>query len=305
MADENLTKAIRQIRGQGTNRPCIKSFFDEASFTYSYVVYDDVAKKAAIIDSVLDYDAASGRLHYQSAEALLDFIKSNGLQLEWLLETHAHADHLSAAPYLQNKLGGKITIGEHITTVQQTFGKLFNAGTEFQRDGSDFDRLWKDGDEFTIGSINVSVLHVPGHTPACIAYVVGDVVFVGDTMFMPDYGTARADFPGGDARQLFQSAKRILALPPQTKLYMCHDYLPSGRNIYQCETSVEAERSMNIHIHDGITEEEFVAMRTKRDAGLAMPRLIMPSVQVNMRAGHFPPAEDNGLVYLKIPVNAV
>ena len=219
--------------------------------------------------------------------------------------THAHADHLSAAPYLQQKIGGKIAIGEHIVIVQETFGKLFNAGTDFERDGSDFDRLWKDGDRFRIGNLDVTVLHVPGHTPACIAYVIGDAVFVGDTMFMPDYGTARADFPGGDARTLYQSAMRLLSLPPETRLFMCHDYLPEGRKDYVWETTVEAERKANVHIHEGVSEDEFVAMREARDKTLAMPRLILPSVQVNMRAGHLPPAEDNGVIYLKIPVNAV
>ena len=236
---------------------------------------------------------------------MIDYVTSHNLKVMWLLETHAHADHLSAAPYLQQKLGGKIAIGEHITTVQQVFGKLFNAGTEFERDGSQFDALFKDGDTFTIGNLPVTVMHVPGHTPACLAYVVGEAVFVGDTMFMPDYGTARADFPGGDARALFRSLRRILALPPETRLFMCHDYLPKGRSEYVWETTVAAEREGNIHAHDGITEDEFVAMREARDATLDMPRLILPSVQVNMRAGHLPPPDDNGITYLKLPVNAV
>ena len=233
------------------------------------------------------------------------YVQEQGLKVEWLLETHAHADHLSAAPYLQEKLGGKIAIGEHIVTVQNVFGKLFNAGTDFQRDGSDFDHLFADGDTFKIGNIDVTVMHVPGHTPACVAYVVGDAVFVGDTMFMPDYGTARADFPGGDARKLYRSMRRILSLPDTTRLFMCHDYLPEGRTEYVWETTVAEERKHNIHAHDGITEDAFVEMRTERDKTLDMPRLILPSVQVNMRAGHLPPAEDNGVRYLKVPLNGV
>jgi glyoxylase-like metal-dependent hydrolase (beta-lactamase superfamily II) len=254
---------------------------------------------------VLDFDPASGRTSFASADSIIAYVAQQGLAVDWLLETHAHADHLSAAPYLQQKLGGKIAIGEHIVTVQNVFGKLFNAGTDFQRDGSDFDQLFADGDHFHIGKLDVTVLHVPGHTPADIAYVIGDAVFTGDTMFMPDYGTARADFPGGNARQLFQSLRRILSLPATTRLFMCHDYLPAGRTEYAWETTVEAERKGNVHAHDGITEDEFVAMREARDATLDMPRLILPSVQVNMRAGHMPAADDNGITYLKIPVNAV
>ncbi|OCC25174.1 MBL fold metallo-hydrolase [Croceicoccus estronivorus] len=286
-------------------RPEIRSFFDESTSTVTYVVYDRATREAAVIDSVLDFDQASGRISYASADKVIDFICSENLKVMWLLETHAHADHLSAAPYLQQKVGGKIAIGEHIVTVQQTFGKLFNAGTEFERDGSDFDRLFADGDTFGLGNLEVSVLHVPGHTPACIAYAIGDAVFVGDTMFMPDYGTARADFPGGDARKLFRSLRRILSLPPATRLFMCHDYLPAGRSEYAWETTVAAERDGNIHAHDGISEDEFVAMREGRDATLAMPRLILPSVQVNMRAGHMPPPESNGVTYLKIPINLI
>lgn len=296
---------IERARADGALRPEIEGFFDPDTYTVTYVVYDKASSEAAIVDSVLDYDPASGRTSFDSADRVFDFITSNNLQVKYLLETHAHADHLSAAPYLQEKLGGKIAIGEHITTVQDVFGKLFNAGTEFQRDGSDFDVLFADGDTFAIGNLPVTVLHVPGHTPACIAYVIGDAVFVGDTMFMPDYGTARADFPGGDARQLFRSLRRILELPDETRLFMCHDYLPSGRTEYVWETSVAAERHNNIHAHDGVSEDDFVAMRETRDATLDMPRLILPSVQVNMRAGHLPPAEDNGVVYLKMPVNAV
>lgn len=286
-------------------RPEIASFFDPATFTVTYVVHDPATMEAAVVDSVLDFDPNSGRTKTDSADAVIDYVVSHKLKVIWLLETHAHADHFSAAPYLQEKLGGKIAIGAQITAVQQVFGKLFNAGTEFERDGSQFDALFQDGDSFTIGNLPVTVMHVPGHTPACIAYVVGDAVFVGDTMFMPDYGTARADFPGGNARTLFRSLRRILSLPPETRLFMCHDYLPKGRSEYVWETTVAAERESNIHAHDGITEDEFVAMRETRDATLDMPRLILPSVQVNMRAGHLPPADENGVTYLKIPVNAV
>jgi glyoxylase-like metal-dependent hydrolase (beta-lactamase superfamily II) len=305
MVDPALTKASAQVSAAQAGVPVIKALFDEPTNTVTYVVHDAETRRAAVIDSVLDFDPASGRTSFASADAVIAYVAEKGLTVDWLLETHAHADHLSAAPYLQQKLGGKIAIGEHILIVQSTFGKLFNAGSDFQRDGSDFDHLLKDGDQFSIGNLSVTVLHVPGHTPACIAYVIGDAVFVGDTMFMPDYGTARADFPGGDARTLYRSARRILALPAQTRLFMCHDYLPEGRDDYIWETTVEAEREANVHIHDGVTEDAFVAMREARDATLAMPRLILPSVQVNMRAGHFPPAEDNGVVYLKIPVNAV
>lgn len=296
---------VEQALADATKWPEVKGFFDDATFTVTYVVSDLATNEAAIVDSVLDYDPASGRTSYASADEVIDYITSNNLKVKYLLETHVHADHLSAAPYIQEKLGGKIAIGEHIVTVQNVFGKLFNAGTEFQRDGSDFDVLFADGDQFQIGNLPVTVLHVPGHTPACIAYVIGDAVFVGDTMFMPDYGTARADFPGGDARQLFQSLRRILALPAETRLFMCHDYLPAGRNQYVWETTVAAERAGNVHAHDGVSEDEFVKMREARDATLDMPRLILPSVQVNMRAGHMPPADDNGVVYLKMPVNAV
>lgn len=305
MPDTVLTEASSQVAAAETAPPIVKAMFDEPTNTVTYVVHDPETRRAAIIDSVLDFDPASGRTCFRSAEAVIAYVREHDLTVDWLLETHAHADHLSAAPYLQKALGGQIAIGEHIVTVQQTFGKLFNAGSDFRRDGADFDRLWKDGDRFAIGHLSASVLHVPGHTPACIAYVIGDAVFVGDTMFMPDYGTARADFPGGDARTLFRSARRILSLPPQTRLFMCHDYLPAGRSQYAWESTVETERRSNIHIRDGVTEDEFVAMREARDATLDMPRLILPSVQVNMRAGHMPQAEDNGVVYLKIPVNAI
>ena len=305
MTDSALQAARSQIAAAQAGVPQIKAFFDAATFTVTYVVHDPESRHAAIIDSVLDYDPASGRTSFSSADAVIAYVEEKELAVDWHLETHAHADHLSAAPNLQQKLGGKIAIGEHIVTVQEVFGKLFNAGSDFERDGSDFDHLWKDGDQFKIGNLDVTVLHVPGHTPACIAYVIGDAVFVGDTMFMPDYGTARADFPGGDARTLYQSARRLLSLPPETRLFMCHDYLPAGRTEYVWETTVGAERAANVHIHDGIVEDDFVAMREARDKTLAMPRLILPSVQVNMRAGHMPPPDENGVTYLKIPVNAV
>ncbi|WAT16695.1 MBL fold metallo-hydrolase [Aurantiacibacter sp. MUD11] len=301
----SATELVERAQQDPALRPEIEAFFDGATYTVSYVVYDPATKEAAIIDSVLDFDQSSGRTSHLSADKVIDFVKSNDLKVTWLLETHAHADHLSAAPYLQEQVGGKIAIGEHIKTVQGVFGKLFNAGTEFQLDGSQFDHLFSDGDTFNIGNLEVEVLHVPGHTPACIAYVIGDAVFVGDTMFMPDYGTARADFPGGDARQLFRSLRRILSLPAETRLFMCHDYLPKGRDTYVWETTVAAEREGNIHAHDGVSEDEFVQMREARDATLDMPRLILPSVQVNMRAGRMPPPDDNGVTYLKLPVNAV
>ena len=305
MSDSAIDKAHTQIGQAKPHAMEIKAFFDPPTFTVTYVVSDKNTQRAAIIDSVLDFDPASGRTSFSSADAVIAYVEQKGLGIDWHLETHAHADHLSAAPYLQQKLGGKIAIGEHIVTVQETFGKLFNAGSEFQRDGSDFDQLWKDGDQFRIGELDVTVMHVPGHTPACIAYVIEDAVFVGDTMFMPDYGTARADFPGGDARTLFRSLRSILSLPEKTRLFMCHDYLPEGRSEYVWETTVGDERARNIHAHDGVSEDEFVAMREARDKTLDMPRLILPSVQVNMRAGHLPPADDNGVTYLKLPVNAV
>lgn len=299
------TESIQQALINPALRAEIRGFFDPDTFTVTYVVYDPATREASIVDSVLDFDPASGRTATTSADAVIEYVTSENLKVTWLLETHAHADHLSAAPYIQQRLGGKIAIGEHIATVQGVFGKLFNAGTEFARDGSQFDALFADGDSFMLGTLPVTVLHVPGHTPACIAYVVGDAVFVGDTMFMPDYGTARADFPGGDARQLYRSLRRILALPAETRIFLCHDYLPDGRSEYVWETTVADERAGNVHAHDGISEDEFVAMREARDATLAMPRLILPSVQVNMRAGHMPPPGDNGVTYLKLPVNAV
>ncbi len=303
-ADRVLDQARAQIAARGAT-PAIRAFFDLPTNTVSYVVHDPETKKAAIIDSVLDFDPASGRVSHASADAIIAHVEAEGLKVDWLLETHAHADHLSAAPYIQAKLGGKIAIGREIVTVQSVFGKIFNAGPAFQRDGSDFDHLFADGDTFEIGALKVIVLHVPGHTPACLAYVIEDAVFAGDTMFMPDYGTARADFPGGDARTLYRSLRRILSLPPQTRIFLCHDYLPATRDTYRWETTVAEERRSNIHAHDGVSEEAFVAMREARDKTLGMPRLILPSIQVNMRAGHLPPAEDNGVTYLKIPVNVL
>jgi len=253
---------------------------------------------------VLDYEAASGRTKTKSADQVIAMVESENLTVEWILETHVHADHLSAAPYLHNKLGGKIGIGAHITDVQNIFGNLFNAEPEFRRDGSQFDHLFTDGDTFAIGGLTATAMHTPGHTPACMTYHIGDALFVGDTMFMPDFGTARCDFPGGDARVLYQSIQRLLALPPETRMFMCHDYMPNGREM-QYETTVGEQKASNLHVHDGVSEDEFVAMRSAKDKTLSMPTLILPSVQVNMRAGELPPAEDNGVRYLKIPLDAV
>ena len=283
-------------------KPEVQAFFDDATNTISYVVKDPTSTACAVIDSVMDIDYAAGRITYEQADAIIAFIEENGLDLEWLIETHVHADHLSAAPYIQQRLGGRIGIGEHITTVQETFGKIFNEGTEFQRDGSQFDALFKDGDTYRIGNMTVIAMHTPGHTPACMTHVVGDTGFVGDTLFMPDGGSARADFPGGDAGELYDSIQKVLALPDETRLFMCHDYGPNGRDI-QWQTSVAAEKAHNIHVGGGKTKAEFVAYRTERDAGLAVPRLIIPSLQVNMRAGEMPPADDAGDVFFKVPIN--
>ena len=284
-------------------RPIVTHFFDEPTNTFSYVVQDPDSSACAIIDSVLDFDYAAGRTDVRSANQIIAFVREKRLEVAWILETHVHADHLSAAPYLHDQLGGKTGIGAHIVEVQEIFGKAFNAGTEFARDGSQFDALFKEGDTFNTGALEGRVLHTPGHTPACLTYVVGDAAFVGDTLFMPDYGTARCDFPGGDARTLYHSIQKVLSLPEQTRLFLCHDYKAPGRELFQHETSVAEQRKTNVHVHDGISEEEFVKMRTERDATLGMPRLIIPSVQVNMRAGELPPAEDNGQVYLKVPIN--
>lgn len=286
-------------------QPKVDAFFDPATFTYSYVVSDPTTKHCAIIDSVLDYDPASGRTSFASADRLIAHVHEHKLTVDWLLETHVHADHLSAAPYLKRELGGKLGIGANITVVQNTFGKLFNAGCEFATDGSQFDHLFADGDTFTIGSIKAHALHTPGHTPACMTYVIGDAGFVGDTLLMPDYGTARCDFPGGSAHTLYQSIRKLFSLPGETRLFMCHDYKAPGRDDYRFETTVAEERAHNVHVHEGISEEDFVAMRSKRDATLGMPTLILPSVQVNMRAGQLPPAEENGTRYLKIPLDVL
>lgn len=284
-------------------QPDVATFFDAASNTFSYVVSGPDGA-CAVIDSVLDFDYASGRVAYALADAVIAHVRGRGLEVVWLLETHVHADHLSAAPYIQKQLGGRIAIGAGIRVVQETFGKVFNEGTEFQRDGSQFDRLFDDGDAFEIGGLSGRVLHTPGHTPSCVTYVVGDAAFVGDTLFMPDGGTARADFPGGDARALYRSIRRVLELPPETRLFICHDYGPNGRAILN-ETTVAEERAHNIHVRDSVSEDEFVAVRTARDASLAMPRLIIPSLQVNMKVGALPPVEAEGRRYLKVPIDGL
>ncbi len=282
----------------------VKAFFDPATWTVSYVVFDAPGGHCALVDSVLDYDPKSGRTRTDSADQLIAFVREQNLTVDWILETHAHADHLSAAPYLRKHLGGKIAIGGKITQVQNVFKGIFHLEPEFATNGSQFDHLFEDGDTFAIGTLQAQALSVPGHTPACMAYQVGDAVFVGDTLFMPDVGTARCDFPGGNAHTLYQSVRKLLSLPAETRLFMCHDYPPEGREA-QWECTVADQRARNIHVHDGVSEAEFVAMRTKRDAGLAMPVLILPSVQVNIRAGELPPPEANGVSYLKIPLNAL
>jgi glyoxylase-like metal-dependent hydrolase (beta-lactamase superfamily II) len=307
-ADQPLEAAaalVSRALADPRQRPVVQGFFDEPTFTVSYVVHDPATKQAAIVDSVLDYDPDSGRTSSAFADRIVAYVEQHGLTVQWLIETHAHADHLSAAPYLQQKLGGKLVIGEHIVTVQTVFGKLFNAGTEFARDGSQFDRLFKDGETFRLGDIDAIVLHVPGHTPADLAYAIGDAVFAGDTLFMPDYGTARADFPGGDAATLYRSIRRLLSLPREARLFMCHDYKAPGRDHFEWETTVGAERDGNVHAREGVSEAEFVAMRQARDKTLAVPRLILPSVQVNIRGGRLPEPEDNGTSYIKIPLNRI
>lgn len=284
--------------------PHVQGFFDTATFTVSYVVHDPATKKAAIIDPVLDFTPRNGRTSTRSADALLRYVDENDLTLDWLLETHAHADHLSAAHYLHEKTGAPIVIGAHITDVQQVFGALFEAD-DMKPDGGDFGRLVSEGEILPLGNLGISVLHTPGHTPACVTYVIGDAAFVGDTLFMPDYGTARADFPGGDAATLYRSIRTILALPPQTRVFVGHDYLPAGRNEYRWETTIAEQRAGNIHAHDGISEAEFVTMRTARDKTLDAPLLILPSLQVNIRAGAMPPASPGGHVYFKLPINAI
>jgi len=284
--------------------PVVKGFFDPDTWTVTYVVYEKAGSKCIIIDSVLSYDPKSGRTHTKMADQVVEFVKQNDLKTEWILETHAHADHVTAAPYLKTNLGGKVAIGDHISLVQGVFKSIFNLENAFPTDGSQFDHLLKDGEEVYFGNLSFKAIFVPGHTPACMAYQVGDAIFVGDTMFMPDVGTARCDFPGGDAHVLYQSMKKILSFPSQTRLLMCHDYPPNNRPV-QFETTVAEQKKSNIHMHDGITEEQFIEMRTKRDATLEMPVLILPAIQVNIRAGEFPPKEENGIAYLKIPVNAV
>jgi len=306
--DPHLKQAIEQVektrRGE-LRTPVVRGFFHEPTFTASYVVHDPVSKRAAIVDSVLDFDQASGRTSTPFADEMIAYVREAGLTVDWLLETHAHADHLSAAPYLQEQVGGKLVIGRDILTVQEVFGKVFNEGTDFARDGSQFDRLLDDGDTLPIGEIPLIALHVPGHTPADLAYVIGDAAFVGDTLFMPDYGTARADFPGGDAHRLYKSIRRLMELPAETRVFLCHDYKAPNRDAFVWETTVGAERTGNVHVHEGVSEDAFVAMRTARDATLDMPRLILPSVQVNIRGGHLPEPEANGTRYLKLPVDVL
>jgi len=287
-----------------TVNPEVTAFFDPLTNTISYVVKDPASEACAIIDSVMDIDYAAGRISYVSADQIIRFVEENGLRVEWLIETHVHADHLSAAPYIQGKLGGNLGIGSQISVVQETFGKIFNEGTEFQRDGSQFDRLFEDGDTYQVGSMTCFAIYTPGHTPACITHVMGNAAFVGDTLFMPDGGSARADFPGGDAGTLYDSIQKVLALPDEMRLFMCHDYGPNGRDI-QWETTVGEEKAHNIHVGGGKTREEFIAFRTARDAELDMPKLIIPSLQVNMRAGQLPPADDSGKTFLKVPVNGL
>lgn len=305
-ADIHLADAAGQIertkRGE-SRAPVVKTFFDETTFTATHVVHDPATKRAAIVDSVMDFEQAAGRTSFESAEKIIGYARLEGLIVDWILETHAHADHLTAAPYLQANLGGKIAIGEQIRTVQEVFGKVFNEGTGFAHDGSQFDRLFLDGDRFELGGIPAIALHVPGHTPADMAYIIGDAALVGDTMFMPDYGTARADFPGGDAHQLYRSIRRLMELPPETRMFLCHDYKAPNRDEFVWETTIGAERTANVHVHEGVDEDAFVSMRTARDQTLGMPQLILPSVQVNMRAGHLPEPDSNGTRYLKLPLN--
>ena len=282
----------------------VRHYYDQDTNTISYLVSDPQTQHCAVIDSVLNFDYAAGKISYQQADQIIADINASGLTVQWLIETHVHADHLSAAPYIQQKAGGKIMISKEITAVQDIFGKVFNAGTEFERDGSQFDRLLSDSDDYMIGNIPAKAIHTPGHTPACMAHVIGDAIFVGDTLFMPDGGTARADFPGGDARTLYRSIHKILALPETYRMFICHDYQPGGRE-FAFQTSVKEQRESNIHIADNVSEDAFVAMREARDATLNMPKLIMPSIQVNMRAGHMPKAEENGDTYLKVPITGI
>lgn len=286
-------------------RPSVQEFFDEATNTYSYVVWDPSNNVAAVIDSLLDFDQASGRTKTDSADKLIAFVKDEGLTVDWIIDTHVHADHLTAAPYVKSQLGGRTGIGEHISTVQKVFAKIFNEDQRFHTDGSQFDHLFKDGETYSVGTIEAKAIHTPGHTPACMSHLIGDAVFVGDTIFAPDFGTARCDFPGGDAGTLYDSIQRLFELPDETRVFLCHDYKAPGRDVYAWDTTVKQQREENVHVRDGVIEEEFVAMRTGRDKELAMPKLIMPSVQVNIRGGRLPEPEANGVSYIKIPVNAV
>lgn len=296
-AKERIMTALKKSE----KTPAIQAFFDEPTNTVSYLVYDPATKQGAVIDPVLDYDFRSGKVNYTSADAILARAQELGVTIGQVLETHAHADHLSGAPYIKLKTGATVSIGEHIRDVQRIFRPVFNAD-DVSGEGTEFDRLFKDGDRFSIGSLEGEVMHTPGHTPACVSYKIGDAVFVGDTLFMPDYGTARADFPGGDARALYRSIKRLLALPLETRLFMCHDYKAPGRDEYAWETTVAAEKDRNVHVHEGVSEDDFVAMREARDSKLAAPLLLLPSIQVNIRAGKFPPAEENGVHYLRVPL---
>ena len=299
MIDE--TELVSRVRDQMAGKPELTAFFDEQSNTISYVVKDPDSSSCAIVDPVLEFDYSAGRLSYDGADEIINHIKDKGLTLEWIIESHVHADHLSAAPYIQEQLGGKIGIGEHIQTIQDTFGKIFNEGTEFQRDGSQFDQLFTDGDTYEVGGLKCIAIHTPGHTPACMVHIMGDAAFAGDTLFMPDGGSARADFPGGDAGQLYDSITRVLSLPEEIRLFVCHDYGPGGRAI-AWETTIGEQREKNIHVGGGKTREEFIEFRTTRDAQLAMPKLIIPSLQVNMRGGDVP-TDDSGNMMLKVPVN--
>jgi len=285
-------------------KPLVTAFFDEATYTVSYVVREPSGPSAAVIDSVLDYDPKAGRTTTESADRIVEYVRAEKLSVQWILETHVHADHLSAGAYLKSKLGGRLAIGDHVGAVQAAFKKIFNLEPEFRTDGSQFDHLFRDGEGFAIGALHGRALYTPGHTPACVTYLIGNAAFVGDTLFMPDYGTARTDFPGGDAATLYRSIRRIYELPPATRLFMCHDYKAPGRDSYVWETTVAEQRSTNVHLHAGVAEADFVRMRTERDKTLSMPLLILPSVQVNMRGGHLPPPEANGVSYLKIPLNA-
>lgn len=287
------------------NRPMVTGFFDEATNTISYVVADPETKICAVVDSLLDFDQASGRTRTASADKMIAFVRAHGLTCEWIIDTHVHADHLTAAPHIQRELGGKTGIGAHISTVQKVFARIFNEGQSFHTDGSQFDHLFQDGETYKIGSLEARAIHTPGHTPACMSHLIGDALFVGDTIFMPDFGTARCDFPGGDAGTLYDSIQKLFALPDETRVFLCHDYKAPGRNEYVWETTIGAEKHSNIHVKSGTSRDEFIRMRTTRDATLAMPKLILPSVQINMRAGDLPEPEDNGQRYMKIPINAL